>query len=282
MPELPPSHPALTRRAACGAAAAVLFGCAPAHARASRLPDGEISRFSSWSAWLTDPTRRYAHAVLGDDIEAGGFAVAHGGRTLAYSLPENAVFEDRRVRLVDMDGDGRPEALIVKAYLDRGAALALYRVGDGSLSPLAESSPIGSPNRWLNPVGTGRLSGGPDTMIAAVITPHLAGSLRLYRLSGGKLEETARIDGYTNHIIGSRDLDLGHIVDIDGDGVPEIVLPTLNRQAIGAISFKGGSARVIWTRPVAGRIRTLDRPRDGIIMCRFEDGASRAIPLSGG
>ena len=45
-------------------------------------------------------------------------------------------------------------------------------------------------------------------MLAAVVTPHLSGSLRLYRLSGTSLVEVTRIDGFTNHRLGERDLDL--------------------------------------------------------------------------
>jgi hypothetical protein len=270
---------ALSRRATLAGAASLAAIPAAARTAAKRLPDGEIASFGAWRAWLTEPTRRYDHAVLGDDVEAGGLAVERGGRTFTVSLPEDAVFEDRRVRLVDMDGDGRPEALVVKAYQDRGAALSLWRIGDDSVTPLAEGPAIGRRHRWLNPVGVGRFAGTAEMMIAAVVTPHLAGSLRLYRLAGARLDEVARIDGYTNHIIGSRDLDLGRMADVDG--APAIILPTLDRRALAAVSFTGGAARALWTRPMPARITTLDAPRQGAIACRLEDGTARTVPLSG-
>jgi hypothetical protein len=39
------------------------------------------------------------------------------------------------------------------------------------------------------------------------VEPQLTGSLRLYSLTGPTVSEVKRIDGYTNHIIGKRDLD---------------------------------------------------------------------------
>jgi hypothetical protein len=223
----------------------------------ARLPDTETTRAGAYSAWLVEPTTRYSHGVLGDAIEAGGFVVERGGKRFVFRLGPEAVFEDRRVRLADLDGDGIPEAIVVKAYLARGAAIAVYRVGRDGIEPLAESTPIGTPNRWLNPVGVGALAARGQMAIAAVVTPHLAGSLRLYRLSGTELIETARIDGYTNHIIGKRDLDLGHLADIDADGLADVVLPTLDRLGLAAVSFAGGHPRELRRWPVAARIESL-------------------------
>jgi hypothetical protein len=115
--------------------------------RHTPLPDGEISKSGPFTAWLIDPTTRYGHAVLGDAIEAGGFVVERSGTRLTYRLPPDAVFEDRRVRLADMDGDGVPEAIIVKSYLSRGAAIAVYRILPDRIEPLAETEAVGSRNR---------------------------------------------------------------------------------------------------------------------------------------
>jgi hypothetical protein len=234
----------LTRRDVLLSGVASLAVANPARAADTRLPDTEVTRGGGMTAWLIDPTTRYNHAALGDAIEGGGFVVERRGRRLVYRLPQDAVFEDRRVRLADVDGDGRLEAIVVKAYADRGAALAIYRMHDDRIEPLAETPAIGTRNRWLNPVGVAAFDGGREPLVAAVVTPHLSGSLRLYRLAGTNLQEIARIDGYTNHIIGSRDLDLGHLADVDGDGVQEVVLPSLDRRTLAAVTFRGG-ARVI-------------------------------------
>ncbi|MCU0832763.1 MAG: hypothetical protein MUC58_14895, partial [Rhizobiaceae bacterium] len=195
-----------------------LTGFARAASQADRLPDGEVTRFGGWSAWLTGPTTSYAHGALGDMIEASGFAVRHAGRTFTFELDGRHVFEDRRVRLVELDGDPSPECVIIRASLTGGAAIAVYDVGPDGISLKAETPDIGRPNRWLNIAGFGDFTGRGKTEIAAVVTPHIAGSLRVYEMAGRRIVERARIDGYTNHINGSRDLDLARIADLNGDG----------------------------------------------------------------
>lgn len=222
-----------------------------------RLPDTEITRFGAYTGWLIDPTTRYAHAVLGDAVEAGGFVVERNGQRLIFRLGRDAVFEDLRLRFADLDGDGVPEIIIVKSYLTRGSAIAVYKIGANAIEPLAESEAVGTANRWLNPVGVADFTGSGEVMIAAIITPHLTGSLRLYRLAGNRLVETVRKDGYTNHVIDSRNLDLAHLVDIDGDGVTDIVIPTVDRRHVAAVSFAGGVAREIGRRQAKGRIEAL-------------------------
>jgi hypothetical protein len=241
------------------------------------LPDGETARAGSLTAKLVLPTTRYDHAVLGDAIEAGGFSVVRAGKQHVFRLGDDAVFEDRRVRLWDIDGDGQPEAVIVKSYLSRGAAIAVYKINENGITPFAESPAIGTRNRWLNPVGFEDFTGTGERMIAAVITPHLAGSLRLYKLSSGVLAEVARIDGFTNHIIGSRDLDLAHMMRTK-DGVV-IVIPTVDRRSLAVVSLKGGSSVVLKRIPVAARIMAFQRIRDGHAELRLENGQNLKISM---
>jgi len=254
---------------------------APAlHAADERLPDTEVSVFQTYRAWLTGPTSTYGHAVLGDGIEALGFTVEDGTRAFSYRLPADAVFEDRRVRLFDLDHDGRPEALIVKSYLDRGAALALFRIGASGISELAESEPIGTRYRWLNPIGLGNFTSDGPPLIAAVITPHLAGSLRLYKLDGLRLQEVARLDGFTNHIIGSRDLDLAHIVEAQDPGRHEILIPSLDRLSLTVIGLSEGGILNVRTRfrfesPIVG-VAIL---QIGTAAVTLQDGQTRSISL---
>ncbi len=77
-------------------------------------------------AWLADPTTRYRHFVSGSDYEAGSLVVRlKNGSLRKLVLPETSVFEDRQPRLADLDGDGVDEIVLVRSYLDRGAALAV-------------------------------------------------------------------------------------------------------------------------------------------------------------
>ena len=212
-------------------------------AHAEPLPDGEITKLNGWSAWLTGPTHRYAHGALGDAIEASGFTVRHADEMFSFELDSNHVFEDRRVRLVELDGDPSPECVIIRSHLTEGAAIAIYDIGPDGISLKAETPNIGKANRWLNIAGFGDFTGSGKTEIAAVVTPHLVGSLRVYELVGSTIRERARIDGYTNHINGTRDLDRAKIGDRNGDGVTDIALPRIKDGAAAVVTFAGGKAR---------------------------------------
>ncbi|NPV23064.1 hypothetical protein [Bradyrhizobium aeschynomenes] len=248
---------------------------------AQRLPDTEVTRVGEFTAYLIDPTTRYDHGVLGDAIEAGGFVVERNGRRFTYRLPKDAVFEDRRVRLADLDGDGVPEAVIVKSYVRRGAAIAVFTLRNG-IEPLAESPAIGAGHRWLNLVGVGNFTGTGEMTIAAVLTPHLEGSMRLYRLASGSLVEIARIDGFTNHILGTRNLDLARLHDIDRDGTPDVVLPSLDRRELAAVSFRAGKAVQIRRASSIGPIVAVDGVSGGVATVTLENGTRDTIDLNAG
>lgn len=240
------------------------------------LPDGEVTRFGPVTARLIGPTTKYAHGALGDTIEAEGFEVRLGGQPVVFRLPEHEVFEDRRVRLIDIDGDGTPEALVIKASLFDGASLVLYRLSSQGIRVMAESAAIGQPFRWLNPVGVVRVRG--ETRIAAVITPHISGSLRLYRIAGDQLVESGRLDGVTNHINGARNLDLAVIEKKGEDDV--IVLPSLDRRSLVRVALTGGHPQIIARTETGGaRIVSLRRAANGLYAVRLDSGAERTLSM---
>ncbi len=209
------------------------------------------------AAWLAGPTGRYAHGVLGDSVEASALKVETAdGATRRHELADRSVFEDLAPRLADIDGDGRDEAIVVHSYPETGAAVSLFGLRDGRLAMLAESAPVGLANRWLNPVGAGDFDGDGETEIAVVRTPHIGGILILYRWRGDRLEEIARLPGYSTHAIGSTVLGMAAVLDLDGDGADDILLPDTRRSALHAVRFAGGAFDSLWTLPLSGRIAT--------------------------
>ncbi|MEK9725020.1 MAG: VCBS repeat-containing protein, partial [Rhodospirillaceae bacterium] len=174
-------------------------------------------------ARLIAPTDRYGHGVLGDAIEAGGVAAElAGGTTARLFLADDSVFEDLRPRLVDMDGDGRDQIVVVRSYLNAGAALAVIGERGGKLAVAAMAEPIGLQNRWLNPIGAADFDGDRRLEAAVVITPHIGGTLRLYEWRGTRLVPDGEAFGFSNHTIGSRELGQSAIADFNGDGVADI------------------------------------------------------------
>lgn len=146
--------------------------------------------------------------------------------------------------LGDIDGDGRDEIVVVRSYLQRGAATAVFGLREDSVVLLAESEPIGAPNRWLNPAGFPDLDGDGRLEVAVVTTPHIGGTLRIYRFTGTSLEPAYAQEGFSNHVLGSRELALATVTDLDRDGRHELILPADGRQVIYQVALaRDGSLR---------------------------------------
>lgn len=189
-------------------------------------------------AWLIEPTTRYGHGVLGDAIEAAGvLVVMFDGRRLEYRLPDDSVFEDLEPRVADLDYDGRDDVITVRSRPGRGSALAVLHVEGGGLRLKAETPAIGFANRWLNPVGVGDFDGDGRPEVAYVETPHIGGTLRIWELVGDRLFQLDELHGFSNHAIGSPALGLSAILDVDGDGGQEILLPDDTRRTLRVVSF---------------------------------------------
>ncbi|MDA0661249.1 MAG: VCBS repeat-containing protein [Proteobacteria bacterium] len=251
---------------------------------ASIIPQGRVASGDGAvaKAWLTGPTDRYRHGVLGDRIEATALQVAFAnGREATYSLEDNSVFEDPEPRVVTVDGlEG---VLVVHTYPHAGAALAFYGVAGSAIQPLAESRPIGQTNRWQNPVGAADFDGDGKTEIASVVTPHLSGTLTLFRQFGRILEPVASVSGYANHFIGSKVLGMSAMADVDGDGIADIIVPSLDRLRLVAISFAGGKAREVQSiahdSPISTSIVMADIDGNGVpeIVYGLANGAVTVI-----
>ena len=248
------------------------------------LPDGVVTQGQNniRRAWLTGPTDRYGHSVLGDAIEASGVAAElSGGRVTRFELGADAVFEDRLTRFADMNGDGKDEILVVKSYLKRGGALTALTIAGGKLIVAGEAPPIGRANRWLNPIGAADFDGDGKMEAAVVITPHIGGSLTLYRLQAGRLVKAYAADGFSNHAIGSRELGLSAILDANGDRVPDIAVPDARRHAIRVVTFAQGRFAELEHLHVPGKLATalvaLDIDGDGRKELFYGAGADRLV-----
>ena len=224
------------------------FLIAPSEHRAGMLPDGIISRYGKGieEAWLTGPTGRYGHGVIGDAIEASGLGVMDDrGVLLDLQLPADSVFEDRYPRFADLDGDGIDEILLVRSYLDLGAALAVIKIRQDGLEIIAENKPIGRPNRWLNPAGTGDFDGDGRVEVAIIVTPHIGGILRTYELTGDGLRLEAEGSGFSNHFIGSRELGMSAVLYADGVAGADLAVPSDDRRSLRIIAVAEGRVRDI-------------------------------------
>lgn len=244
----------------------------------SRLAPGE---WNVGAAWLSDATRRYGHGVLGDRLEASTLSVRWRDRSVdRISAGDNAVFEDLVPRLVDLDGDRLAEIIVVKSYLERGAALAVIGLdAAGELAVLAETPPIGRANRWLNPIGAADFDGDGAVEIATVATPHIGGWLMVWEWRDGALVLEHEAAGFSNHAIGSTELGLSAIADLDGDGLMDLAVPDRHRDRMRMISLAGGRFRELADVALGGVVATAIAPVGGALVFGLEDGRLIALRI---
>lgn len=233
------------------------------------------------AAYLADGTDRYRHAALGDGIEAQTLIVREStGTTSRVEAGDDAVFEDLQPRIADIDGDGFPEILVVRSLPGQGAQLAVVMRREGKWAVAGATPPIGQPNRWLNPAAVADFDGDGKPDIALVRAPHTDGVLEVWTWRDGALVKLFERAGYANHAHGSTALDLAAAADIDGDGVPELALPTLDRRSLAIVSLKG-EAKELQRVKLPGRARTgvlaLGAGREARILVGLEDGRLAAV-----
>jgi hypothetical protein len=228
------------------------------------LVGSHVEAASITDARYAEPVERYGHFALGRLHEYARLtATTSAGRNLALQLPEDEVFEDLAPRLVRLAAGEPQEILAIVSRRDSGSLLVLIRLGDDGLAISSQSPAIGTPKRWLNPVGVADLDGDGVAEIAAVITPHIGGKLKVYRKIGGELVEIAALGGFSNHVYGTTELALSAPVFIAGR--MRLLVPDVTRRHLRIITLEGGrlveTGRCALSAPITGAIRLIS-PRE--------------------
>jgi hypothetical protein len=259
------------------------------------IPASRVESAGALTASLTGPTRDYPHEALGGRTHAKQVSVSErkpvpigaGAQTVPMEVSRvdagpGAVFEDREPRLVDLGRGGPPDIVTVKSYAGQGSALVVIGRRRGVWRVVSETPPIGTAQRWLNPAGVADFLGTGDKQIALVRMPHLEGVLQLWALEGDDLKLKAEKTGYANHAYGLAAQDMAAVVDVEGDGQPELAVPTLDRRALAVVSFKGGIreiARVPLPGAAATGVAALGSGRDLHLLVGLEDGRVAHVRL---
>lgn len=183
----------------------------------------------------------YPHRIMGSIREKAVLvATDDNGRDYRTDLrdagPDHPVFEDVAPRVVDADGDGKNEIVVVESSRSEGAQLAVYALMDGRLAKVGATPHIGTRFRWLAPVAVADLDGDGVTDIAYVDRPHLAKTLRILTWARGRLVDAAALQGVTNHRIGDESI-WGGLRDC-GSG-PEMVLADASFREVVTVRWAG-------------------------------------------
>ena len=206
---------------------------------------------------LTDPTRRYDHGVLGDDLEAAGITLIETQPSLQVvsqiQIPQPAVIEGIAPIWSDINADGTREIILTRSTPSQGAQLVVFNeMGE----EIAAGPSIGRGYRWRNQLALAPFGPNGGLELVDVLTPHLTGVVEFYQLHAERLDVVAGVPGYTSHVIGTRNLDMALAGDFDGDGSVEVLLPGQSLTELGAIRRTGDGAEAVWSVPIDGILTT--------------------------
>lgn len=222
------------------------------------LPDARIlTDENDRILFLSDPTHNYAHAVLGDAIEAASITLID---------PKNSAFQFKKIIpeagdviegispiWADMDLDGTREIIVTQSNQVVGARIVVYRE-DGSI--LAESAPIGKGFRWMHQIAAAQFIDGGPLELAVIRTPHIGGEVEILGLVEDRLEVQASLSGYSTHKLGSRNLDAALVADFNGDGIIELIVPGQEQTTLTGIQFTAGALIPVWTQLLDAQLST--------------------------
>lgn len=113
----------------------------------------------------------YPHRIMGRLPEMRVLAIrddygAEQRVDLRARPPGTDVLEDMAPRVLDADGDGQTDVVVVETDPTQGAQLAVYSVRRGRLAKIVTTPHIGTPIRWLAPVAVADLDGNGTTDLA--------------------------------------------------------------------------------------------------------------------
>jgi len=233
----------------------------------------------------SDPTERYPHGALGDNIEWGSLVIGSIDPAISehrFSLPENEVFEGLFPLLADLNGDGLDEIVTTVSDSDNGSRVVVFSYVDDELRIIAESAPVGTGFRWLHQIAVAPFGSDGEIELAVVETPHVGGIAKFYRLDNGRMELVAsNAGGYMSHVNGSRNLDQAVAGDFDGDGNVELLVPSRDQESLIALRRVGDSVEEVWQVELGARLSsnlTVTQTTDsGLILGAAIEGAKLNI-----
>jgi len=220
------------------------------------LPDSRVVQISSEQVLvLADPTDRYPHSSLGDNLEATTAVVVTVGVNEVETIyrSEDDVIESIAPLLADVDGDGIDDVALTVSNDREVWIVVASSTGSGVV---ATSDPVDRLLGWRQLVAVGPLGPTGESEVVEILYPDAGGSVRYMSLTGGELRVVATRTGYRSHEFGSRNLEQVLAADVDRDGRIEVIVPTLDRQNIAGVRHGPDGAVDMWARPLGGTLAT--------------------------
>lgn len=225
-------------------------------------PDARVvvSRDGRLAVYAAATNQRYVHAVLGDDVEGASLvvlAIVNDQLTPIerVDLPGDDLYEGLSPLWADLNEDGVDDLVTTVSNGQVGSRLRAYIFADEGLGTV-DGPAIGTGFRWQHQLAWGAFGPNGEMELVDVRTPHIGGIVRFYRYAGDALRIVAEQPGYTSHIINSRNLDMAVAGDFNGDGRPELAVPSQNRMLLAGLQRTQRGIAVVWELPVPSPIVT--------------------------
>jgi hypothetical protein len=205
----------------------------------------------------TDPTDEYGHGIMGDKLEAGSLTLVatQPEPEIIRTIPaaDGYVLEGIAPIWVDLDGDGMREIVVTRSNANDGAQIVVL---DETGNLLATGPAIGQGGRWRHQLSAGPFGPNGEMELVDVLTPHIGGPTEFFQWKGDELVVVADVNGYTSHVIGSRNLDMNAAGQFDESGRLTLLLPNQARTELGGIQRSDDGAQLSWTLPLSGQLVT--------------------------
>jgi hypothetical protein len=196
------------------------------------------------SVVLTGSTSDYPHGILGDRIESTGFAVYRDNNLISkYELPKGRVYETLRATVAELilENEGQ-EIILTSSDHFNGSRVDVYSLS-GELLGVSDS--IGRGFRWLHVLGVAEFSDTDEKYLAIVKTPHIGGRLELLHWNGQALETVSAFNNVSTHRIGSANLNMAMLLNMDNSAGAEILIPTMDFRTLLVIKYVGGRLKEV-------------------------------------
>lgn len=222
-------------------AAEMARGPMPERLPANAVPGTRLvtSRAPFLEVWLADPAAREGTGVLPGPLAGAVVGRDRKGRDHRFDLPLDRGIEALAPRLVDLDGDGIDEIITTTVGAGGGSVLTVLTYRDSGLA-IAWESDAASPGVWRDVVAAADLDGDGVLEIATVTAGDDQGRLELWKRSGEAYVQAVVLKGFASLVPGTRTAGIAAVADMDGDGIEDIVLPSLDRMSLRVISYAAG------------------------------------------
>ncbi len=251
------------------------------------LPDSQIIEDDKGRLLiLSDPSDKYQHGILGDDIEPTSVTIVQVSEEPSvishFSVPEDWVIESILPIWSDWDGDGKREIVLTLSNATHGAKLVLYDE-DGNV--LAESIPIGKGFRWRHALAIAAFGENGERLLVDIVTPHIGGIVSFY--SWDKKEKALKIEAtlpnYSTHDIGSRVMGMYTLMMDEQSGQVLLIVPTQSKTELAALRYVSGAIQEEWRIPLGGRlsgnIELIDKDGDYAICATLDNNREVLLNL---